>query len=70
MDESTFNICLKVFFVIFTLPFLPVAINIIKDTIDEKNVYDKAIMYAIASFLLSVNSFTWYLFFFKQACKW
>lgn len=64
MDESTFNICLKVFFVIFTLPFLPVAINIIRDTIDEKNVYDKANMYAIASFLLSVHGFTWYICFF------
>lgn len=64
MDETTFNICLKVFFVIFTLPFLPIAINIIKDTIDEENVYDKANMYVIASFLLSVHSFTWYICFF------
>ena len=64
MNETTFNLCLKVFFVIFTLPFLPVAINIIKDTIDEKNVYDKANMYAIASFLLSVHGFAWFICFF------
>ena len=64
MDETTFNTCLKVFFVVFTLPFLYVAINILKDTTQEKDAYDKAGMYAIASFLLSVNVFAWIVCFF------
>ena len=68
MDEETFNSCLKVFFFVFTLPFLPVTINILKDTIQEKNVYDKACMFAIASFLLSVHGFTWYVCFFLGRC--
>lgn len=64
MDEATFNNCLKAFFFIVTLPFLPVAINILKDAIQEKDVYDKAEMYAIAFFLLSVDVFTWIVCFF------
>lgn len=64
MDEATFNSCLKAFFFILTLPFLPVAINILKDTIQEKDVYDKVGMYVIAFFLLSIDAFTWIVCFF------
>lgn len=63
MDEATFNSCLKAFFFMFTLPFLPVAINILKDTLQEKDVYEKAGMYAIAFFLLSIDVFTWIICF-------
>lgn len=63
MDEATFNSCLKAFSFILTLPFLWVAINILKDTIQEEDVYDKAGMYAIAFFLLSVDVFTWIICF-------
>lgn len=64
MDEATFNICLKIFFFVFTLPFLPVAINILKETTQEKDVYDKVGMYGIAFFLLSIDVFTWIVCFF------
>lgn len=64
MDEATFNNCLRAFFFIVTLPLLPVAINILKDAIQEKDVYDKAEMYAIAFFLLSIDAFTWVICFF------
>ena len=64
MGEATFNNCLKVFFFILTLPVLPVAINILKDTVQEKNIYEKAEMYAITFFLLSVDVFTWIICFF------
>lgn len=64
MNEAIFNNALKVFFVIFTFPFLPVSISILKDTIQEKNVYDKVCMFTIAYFLLSIHGFTWYICFF------
>lgn len=63
MDEAAFNNGLKVFFFILTLPVLPVAINILKDTLQEKDVYEKAEMYVIVFFLLSVDVFTWIICF-------
>lgn len=38
--------------------------NAFLDAIQEKDVYDKAEMYAIAFFLLSIDVFTWIVCFF------